>query len=222
MKNLRLFFCTTLLALCINECMAQSSSHKPKFLFLAGSARKDSINKKLARNACEMAKVEGVDATFVDLKDYPIPMYDQDLEDTKGLPKNAATLKKIFADHDGIFIASPEYNGFFTPLLKNALDWISRPSGKDIGPMEVYKNKVIAIGAASPGPGAGRRGLEALRKLLENLQVKVTSEQIPVAKAYDKFDKDGRLTDAADREQLAKVVEQLMRVTTDGKKTVKE
>jgi chromate reductase, NAD(P)H dehydrogenase (quinone) len=191
---------------------------KPKFLFLAGSARKDSVNKKLAHNAYEMAKAEGVDVTFVDLKDYPIPMYDQDLEDAKGLPKNAAALKKIFAAHDGFFIASPEYNGFFTPLLKNTLDWISRPSGKELGPMEAYKNKVIAIGAASPGAGGGRRSLGSLRVLLENLNAKVTSEQIPIAKAYDKFDKDGRLTDAADREQLAKVVEQLIRVTRDGKK----
>jgi chromate reductase len=219
MKNLRLIFCTTLFALCINECMAQSSAPKPKLLFLAGSARKDSVNKKLARNAFEIAKAAGANATFVDLKDYPMAIYDGDLEDSKGLPKKPAELKKIFAAHDGVFIASPEYNGFFTPLLKNALDWISRPSGKELGPMEAYKNKVIAIGAASPGPGGGRRSLEALRKLLENLQAQVTSEQIPVAKAYDKFDKDGHLTDAADREQLTKVVEQLIRVTGRSHRT---
>ena len=196
-----------------------ADTSKPKLLFFAGSVRKDSVNKKLAHNAYEIAKATGATVTFLDLKDYPMPLYDQDLEEATGLPKNAAALKKIFAAHDGVFIASPEYNGFFTPLLKNVLDWISRPSGKDIGPMEAYKNKVVAIGAASPGPGAGRRNLEALRKLLENLGAKVTTEQIPVAKAYDKFDKDGHLTDAADREQLSKVVEQGIRVASDGKKS---
>lgn len=198
-----------------------ADASKPKLLFLAGSVRKDSVNKKLAHNAYEIAKAAGADATFVDLKDYPMPLYDQDLEDATGLPKNVAALKKIFAAHDGIFIASPEYNGFFTPLLKNALDWISRPSEKDIGPMEAYKNKIMAIGAASPGPGGGRRSLETLRKLLENMQAKVISEQIPISLAYGKFDKDGRLTDAADREQLTKVVEQLIRVVDDGKKSSK-
>lgn len=191
---------------------------KPKILFFAGSARGDSVNKKLAHTAYEVAKDAGADATFLDLKDYPMPLYDQDLEDATGLPKNAAALKKIFAAHDGVFIASPEYNGFFTPLLKNALDWISRPSGKDIGPMEAYQNKVIAIGGASPGPGGGRRGLETLRKLLENMQAKVISEQIPISLAYGKFDKDGHLTDAADREQLTKVVEQLIRIAGGGEK----
>ena len=198
--------------------MNDTITAKPKYLFLAGSARKDSANKKLAHNAFEIAKSTGVDATFIDLKDYAMPIYDGDLEDAKGLPQKAKALKKIFTEHDGIFIASPEYNASISPLLKNALDWVSRASTKDEPPLQAYANKVIALGSASPGMGGGRRGLLALKTMLENLRIKVTSEQIPVAKAYEKFDQAGHITDPQDMAQLQEVVQQLIRVTAEIKK----
>ena len=114
---------------------------KPKLLFLAGSARKDSVNKMLAHNAFEIAKAIGADVYFIDLKDYQLPIYDGDLESMQGLPLKAIALKKIFADHDGIFIASPEYNSSIPPLLKNTLDWVSRSNEKDEPANRVYKNK---------------------------------------------------------------------------------
>ena len=99
----------------------------PKLLFLAGSARRESLNKKLVHIAAELAEKKGCKASVVDLNLFQMPIYDGDYEDDKGIPDTAILLKKVFQDHDGIFISSPEYNSSFSPLLKNALDWISRP-----------------------------------------------------------------------------------------------
>ena len=99
-----------------------------KLIFLAVSARKDSMNKKLAKLASEFAKEIGAVANFLDLKNFEMPIYDGDLESEKGLPENARKLKVEFANCHGFFIASPEYNSSFSPLLKNSLDWISRAS----------------------------------------------------------------------------------------------
>ena len=101
-----------------------------KLIFLSGSVRKDSLNKKLVAQAYEFAKELGTDAKLIDLNNYEMPFYDGDLEAASGLPENAKKLKKEFVECDGFFIASPEYNSSFSPLLKNALDWISRPSEK--------------------------------------------------------------------------------------------
>ena len=135
-------------------------------LFLAGSARKESINKKLARLAATMAEATGADVTLIDLKDYDMPIYNGDLEQENGLPENAKKLKKIFIEHDGFFIASPEYNSSYSALLKNTIDWLSRPHKENEPPLTAYKGKVAALGATSPGALGGLRGLVALRMLL--------------------------------------------------------
>ena len=135
-------------------------------LFLAGSARKESINKKLARLAATMAEATGADVTLIDLKDYDMPIYNGDLEQENGLPENAKKLKKIFIEHDGFFIASPEYNSSYSALLKNTIDWLSRPHKENELPLTAYKGKVAALGATSPGALGGLRGLVALRMLL--------------------------------------------------------
>lgn len=124
-----------------------------KLLFFAGSARKNSLNKNLAKAAYNIALNQGSTATFIDLKDYPMPLYDGDLEDESGLPEKAIELKEVFMAHNGFFIASPEYNSSFSPLLKNSLDWVSRPHEKNEPPLSAYCNKVAAITAASPGGG---------------------------------------------------------------------
>ena len=184
-----------------------------KLLFLAGSARTDSVNKKLARAACEIARVQGAAATFIDLADYPMPIYDGDLDAAGGLPDTANKLKALFAEHDGVFIASPEYNSSFSPLLKNALDWISRKSSDDEPSLIAYKGKVFALGAASPGGYGGLRGLVPLRMMLGNMGVLVLPEQLAVSSAYDYFDDAGDLTHDGHKGALGKLVARLIEVT---------
>src|SRR5262249_29719722 len=99
----------------------------PRILAFAGSTRRDSFNKKLAGIAADGARAAGAEVTFIDLRDYPLPLYDGDLEAEKGLPEQAQRLKKLFLDHDGLLISSPEYNSSISGVLKNTIDWVSRP-----------------------------------------------------------------------------------------------
>src|ERR1700733_11604898 len=107
---------------------------KPKILVFAGSLRAGSYNKKLAKIAAKGAEEAGAEVTYIDLKDYPLPVYDQEIEDSQGLPQNALKLKELFMNHNGFIIASPEYNSSIPGALKNVIDWVSRPASKD----EVY------------------------------------------------------------------------------------
>jgi len=166
-----------------------------KLLFLAGSARKGSINKKLAGLAARLATEKGAEVTLIDLKDFEMPLYDGDLEDEQGLPENAKRLKQLFIEHDGFFIASPEYNSSFSPLLKNALDWISRAHQQDETPLIAYTGKVAALGATSPGGLGGLRGLVALRMMLGNIGVSVIPSQVAIGSGFDAFDDAGNLKD---------------------------
>ena len=100
---------------------------KPKILAFAGSARTDSFNKKLLRLALAGAQAAGGEVTLIDLRDYPMPIMDQDLEEREGQPENAQKLKSLFLDHQGLLLASPEYNSSYSPLFKNVIDWVSRP-----------------------------------------------------------------------------------------------
>ena len=170
---------------------------QPKILVLAGSARVDSIHRKLARQTVDALRHEGVEATLADLRDFPMPIYDGDLEAGEGLPPAAKALKELARRHDGFAIASPEYNGSFPALLKNALDWISRPEPGD-RPLEVFRGKVAAILSASPGAGGGRRGLHQLRELLEMMSVSVIAEELAIARASAAFDAEGQLVRAED------------------------
>jgi len=181
-----------------------------KILFFAGSARKDSVNKRLAHQAYRLAKEKGADATFIDLRDYPMPIYDGDLEDESGLPENAIKLKQLFAEHKGLFIASPEYNSSFPPLLKNVLDWISRKHEADEPPLVAYQGKIAALAATSAGQFGGLRGLVPLRMLLGNIQVTVLPNQLAVP-FYDKaFNADGELVNENAVAMLNKIVDQLI------------
>jgi chromate reductase, NAD(P)H dehydrogenase (quinone) len=181
-----------------------------KLLFLAGSARAGSLNVKLAKLAAAIATANGLPATFADLGDYPLPLYDGDLETKSGVPDNAAKLKALMLIHKGVFIASPEYNASITPLLKNALDWISRAKTEGEPPLYVFKSRVFALGAASPGGFGGVRGCMATRQVLEmGLGALVLPDQILVPKAMAAFNEDGHLVDKALNGQLKAVVERL-------------
>ncbi len=164
-----------------------------KLLFLAGSARNESVNKKLAQNAHDLAKEMGAETTFIDLKDFDMPIYNGDLEEKEGLPENAKKLKQIFSEHDGFLIASPEFNSSFSPLLKNTLDWISRTHKEGEKPLIAYKGKVAALLAASPGGFGGLRGLVPLRAMLGNIGVTIIPDQLALPKAYEAFDDNNKL-----------------------------
>lgn len=178
-----------------------------KILFFAGSARAESTTKKFAKTATKMAEEIGIDATFVDLKDYPMPLYDGDLEAAEGIPENAKKLKKLFVEHDGLFIVSPEYNGSLTPLFKNTIDWISRPDGEDIG--DAYKGKVVGLAASSPGGLGGMRVLVPLRQLMTNLGCHVIPNQASVNFVFKAFDDDGNLKDDNQRNLVNATLQQL-------------
>lgn len=166
-----------------------------KLLFLAGSARKESINKKLAKAAADNAQAKGATVTYIDLADFDMPIYNGDIEDGSGLPDNAKRLKKLFQDHDGFFIASPEYNSSFSSLLKNSLDWISRPHEEDEPGLSAFRGKVAALGATSPGGLGGLRGLVPLRMMLGNIGVHVIASQIAIGSGMSAFDKDGLINE---------------------------
>lgn len=166
----------------------------PKILAFAGSLRADSYNKKLVKVAAEGAREAGAEVTFVDLRDYPLPLYDGDLEVAEGLPENALRLKELMLEHHGLLIASPEYNSSISAVLKNTIDWISRPQ-PDVPPLAHFKGKIAAIMSASPGGLGGLRGLVTLRSILSNIHVLVLPDQIAVARAHEVFDAEGKLMD---------------------------
>lgn len=167
----------------------------PKILVFAGSTRAGSVNARLAGSAARELSLLDCEVTRISLEDYPLPIYNGDLEDAEGVPENAKKLAKLFDSHDGFFIATPEYNGSLSPLLKNTIDWISRLSsvdGKDISP---YRGKVAVIAAASPGGMGGISMLYHLRDILVRLGVLVISDQIALGNAAKAFDDLDNVTD---------------------------
>lgn len=164
-------------------------SKKPKILAFAGSLREKSYNKRILKVAVEGAKKAGAEVTYVDLKDYPMPLYNADLQDTQGFPAIATAFQKLLLEHDGLMIASPEYNASLPAALKNALDWASRANG-DIKMGECFKGKLAAIMTASPGSFGGIRCLGHLRDILTILMVNTLPTEIAVAKVSGMFDGD--------------------------------
>lgn len=165
-----------------------------KVLCFAGSLRRDSLNKKLVKIAMSGVHKAGATATFLDLSDLPLPLYDGDLEAEKGIPENALKLKELLKEHQGFLIACPEYNSSITGVLKNAIDWASRPMPGE-KPLQCFSGKLAGIMAASPGALGGLRGLVTVRSILENIGMMVIPEQIAIPAAHDAFDENGKLKD---------------------------
>lgn len=185
-----------------------------KILFLAGSSRKQSSNKFVAKKAQQIAaKYDDVEATFIDLKDFDMPIYNGDIEAESGLPENAIKLKQLFIDHDAIFIASPEYNSGYSPLLKNSIDWISRPHQENEIPLSAFRNKMAALVAISPGGYGGMRGLVQLRMLLGNIMVTVIPEQLAIPFGTKVLNDDGEFIDESQVASLTGIVDALVAVT---------
>ncbi len=182
-----------------------------KILVTAGSIRTGSFNARLAAAATKELSLLDADVTRISLADYPMPIYDGDLEVKSGPPENAIKLKRHFMASQGIFIASPEYNASVTPLLKNALDWVSRVREGDEAPLAAYKNRVFAIGGASPGPFGGMRSHMALRQVLEiGCGALVIPDYITVREAATAFDDKDALKDERSAKQLKTVLERLV------------
>lgn len=168
----------------------------PRILVFGGSLRRDSFNHKLAAFAGEAAKETGAETTVIRLRDFPMPLFDQEIEDATGMPPEARRFKKLLIEHDGFLVASPEYNSAMSSALKNAIDWASRTETEGEPPLAAFKGKSAVIMAASPGALGGLRGLVQLRSLLGNIGVTVLPDQVAVPKAHEVFDEAGAIKDA--------------------------
>jgi NAD(P)H-dependent FMN reductase len=184
-------------------------SKTPRIVALAGSLRKDSYNKKLVQIGVRAARDAGADVTYVDLRDVPLPVFDEDLEKAQGMPEAAKQLKQFFIDHDGFLLSCPEYNSSITAALKNSIDWASRPVPGE-PPLVAFRGKAAALMAASPGALGGLRGLVHVRAILGNIGVLVLPDQVAVAKAYEAFTPEGTLKDPVQQASVEKLAKGLV------------
>lgn len=178
--------------------------YAPKILAFAGSTREGSFNKRLLKAAVQGARAAGAEVTVLDLRALPLPLYDGDLEAREGLPAPAKQWKELLLAHQGLLISSPEYNSSISGVLKNALDWASRPAPGE-KPLACFAGKVAGLMSASPGALGGLRGLVTLRSILGNIQVLVLPEQVAVAKAAEAFLEDGTLQDPKQRQAVERI-----------------
>ena len=168
--------------------------YTPKILAFAGSLREASYNKKLVHIAAEGARKAGAEVTLVDLRDYQAPIYDGDLESRNGLPETVLRFKELMLAHQGLLVSAPEYNSSITAVLKNTIDWVSRPSQGEAS-LACFDGKVTALMSASPGALGGLRGLTHVRAILGSIRVLVLPDQIAVPNANEAFQEDGSLKD---------------------------
>ena len=168
---------------------------KIQLLAFSGSLRRDSYNTKLVTAAAASARKVGADVTLVNLADYAMPLFDEDLEARSGIPDAARRFKALMVSHHGFLIASPEYNSSVSAALKNAIDWASRTESPDEKPLLAFRGKVAGLLSASPGALGGLRGLVHLRAILGNLMVHVVPEQFALGRAHEAFDASGALQD---------------------------
>ena len=188
-----------------------------KILAFAGSTRTDSYNKKLVRVAASAAEAAGAEVTLIDLRDFTLPLFDEDIE-AAGTPLAATKLKQLFLSHNGLLIASPEYNSSISAVLKNAIDWVSRSAPGE--PMKAaFVNKVAAIMSASPGGLGGLRGLVHVRSILENISVMVLPDQYALGSAHSAFNDEGMLIEERSAKTVAdisgKLVQTISRLNAD-------
>jgi chromate reductase len=185
----------------------------PKILVIPGSLRTGSHNVRLAALVTKELALAEADVTRISLQDYPLPLYDGDLEAKSGAPANAVALKRMLALHHGVFIVTPEYNASVPPLVKNTIDWISRVRDRGEAPLAVFKRRAFALGSASPGGFGGMRSLLALRQVLEiGCGALVIPEQVTVARADQAFDDMDNLKD----EHLAGTLKTAVRALIDA------
>lgn len=185
----------------------------PKILVIPGSLRTGSHNARLAALAMKELALADADVTHISLADYPLPIYDGDLEAKSGPPLHAVQLKRMVGAHRGVLIITPEYNASMPSLVKNSIDWISRVRDHGEAPLAVFKQRVFALGSASPNPFGGMRSLLALRQVLEvGCGALVIPEQIAVSRADQAFDDMDNLKD----ERLSTMLKAVVRALIDA------
>ncbi len=184
---------------------------KPKILAFAGSLRKDSYNKRVVKVAIEGAEKGGAEVTYIKLEDYPLPVYNADEHKENGFPENAMKLQKLFGEHDGFLIASPEYNASVPGGLKNVIDWVSRKSD-EYEMIEVFKGKAAAIMTASPGSFGGIRCLGHLRGVLSIMLTSVLPTEIAVGGVHKMFEGD---SEEMQDEKMKKLLQDLGKSLSD-------
>lgn len=176
-----------------------------KIIVLAGSVRKESMNQKIASAASSHAK-SMIEVEYINLKDYPMPIYDGDIEMNEGVPISVKKLRKKFIKSNGFIIASPEYNSSISPLLKNVIDWLSRKDGDDEN-LAAFTSKIALLISASPGKLRGIRGLTCIRSILQNIGVVVFPEMLAIQLSKDHFNKDGSLVEGSEKTNLEEIVQ---------------
>jgi chromate reductase, NAD(P)H dehydrogenase (quinone) len=183
-----------------------------KLLIFAGSTRQQSFNRQLARAAAAQATASGAQVTHIELVDFNIPLYNAD-EEKQGTPPDVIRLKALMHDHPAWLICSPEYNGSYTALLKNTLDWCSSPVKADpawTDGMKPFRGKVVGMLSASPGAMGGLRSQSHLAPLLLNLQCWVAPQAFALGRAGDAFDAAGQLIQSAQQAQVQSVIDQVL------------
>ena len=184
-----------------------------KILVIPGSIRTGSLNARLAAVAAKAFALAGADVTRISLADYSLPLYDADLEAQSGVPKAAVELKRQLGAHHGVLMVTPEYNASVPPLVKNAVDWVSRVRERGVPPLEVFHDRAYAMAAASDGPLGGTGALMALRQILTlGCGATVIPRQLALSFATQAFDDDDRLKLPRDAEALQALVWQLIDV----------
>lgn len=181
-----------------------------RILVFAGSIRTGAYSGKTADVAMKELAGQGAEVTRISLGDYPLPIMDQDLEKEKGVPENAYKLGHLIATHDGMLICSPEYNASVPPLLKNAIDWVSRIRKDGGRPFKPFEGKVAGLCSSSDGAFAGARGLYHLRAVLMHCQVEIITPQCSIARASGAFDEDGEFKEEHSKKSMATVCRTLI------------
>jgi len=179
-------------------------STQPRILAFGGSLRRESFNHKLVLLAAAGARAAGAEVTVVELRSFELPLFDGDLESAHGLPAGAKRFKQLMKEHQGLLIASPEYNSSISGALKNAIDWASRAEPGEAA-LAAFSGKVCGLMSASPGALGGLRGLVTTRSILSNIQVLVLPEQVAVSRAHEAFGADGKLTDAKQQAAIERI-----------------
>jgi NAD(P)H-dependent FMN reductase len=184
-----------------------------KILVIPGSLRTGSLNARLAAAASYQLAQTGAEVTRVSLGDFPLPIYDGDLQTKSGVPKNAINLKRMMSAHHGVLIVTPEYNSSVPPLVKNTIDWVTRVQDAHETRGQVFRNRVFAIAAASESRLGGTRALAALRLILSACHAMVIPNQLALSFAGEAYDDMDRLKHPADIEALNALVRQLIDVS---------
>jgi chromate reductase len=186
-------------------------SRAPRILAFSGSLRTASWNHRIVELAAKAASRAGAEVTMLRLRDYPLPVFDQEIEQSTGLPDHAVTLKKLFREHDGFLIASPEYNGSVSAAMKNLIDWVSRPE-EGHPSLDGFKGKVAGLLACSPGRLGGLRGLVHLRLILSGIGTIVLPEQVAVPGIQDQLKDSEVILDEGLRQAVDRVGQRVAEV----------